>query len=229
MSNAKPQPSKRSLHWFRSRLLEWFDEYGRQFPWREADALLYVQVVSEILLQRTQAETVAKFFPGFIAKFPTWKELSEAENADIEAFLKPIGLWRRRTSSLKKLATIMATRKGVFPESRSELETLPNVGQYIANAIEMFSSRKAGPLLDVNMARVLERFFSPRVLADIRHDPYLQILAGAVVQHNSPEKINWAILDLAALICRIRPRCEICPLKQKCTFFTVYRDGTGVE
>lgn len=38
------------------------------------------------------------------------------------------------------------------------------------------------PLVDVNMVRVLERFFGPRKLADIRYDSYLQTLARQVVE-----------------------------------------------
>ena len=113
----------------------------------------------------------------------------------------------------------MAARHGVFPKDRLEIDELPNVGQYIGNAIEVFSFGKPAPLLDVNMARLLERFFRPRILADIRHDPYLQRLAGQVVAQDDPRVMNWAILDFAASICKIRPLCEICPLRQRCSFY----------
>jgi len=63
------------------------------------------------------------------------------------------------------------------------------------------------------MARVLERYFGPRKLADIRYDPYLQKLAHRVVDCEAPAAVNWAILDLAALVCKARgPRCSQCPL-----------------
>jgi A/G-specific adenine glycosylase len=113
----------------------------------------------------------------------------------------------------------MAKRRGVFPRSRDEIETLPNVGQYIANAILLLCHREAQPLLDVDMARVLERFFGPRKLADIRYDPYLQSLAKAVVNSRDSVLINWAILDHASLICKIsEPLCFDCPLVKRCRF-----------
>jgi adenine-specific DNA glycosylase len=55
----------------------------------------------------------------------------------------------------------------------------------------------------VKLARVLERVFGPRRLSDIRYDPYLQDLALRIVQHKDPARINWAFLDLAAMICTI--------------------------
>jgi A/G-specific adenine glycosylase len=115
----------------------------------------------------------------------------------------------------------MNKKNGRFPKTRDELEVLPGVGQYIANAILLFCHGEAQPLLDVNMARVLERVFGPRKLADIRYDPYLQELAFNVVQCKKARELNWAILDLAATICPARnPRCNICPLEPICNWRT---------
>ncbi|MFM7022382.1 MAG: hypothetical protein ACKOXB_05350 [Flavobacteriales bacterium] len=78
------------------------------------------------------------------------------------------------------------------------------MGQYISNAVELVVYNKPSPLIDVNMARVLERFFGPRKMADIRYDPYLQELAYKVVNHKNAKEVNWAILDFAALVCRFQ-------------------------
>lgn len=70
------------------------------------------------------------------------------------------------------------------------------------------------------MARVLERFFGPRQLVDIRYDPYLQTLARQTVDPEIPQQYNWAVLDLAALVCTPRkPKCEVCPLSQRCSYY----------
>lgn len=130
-----------------------------------------------------------------------------------------IGLWRRRSASLRALAAEMRTRRGRFPTKREDLEALPGVGQYVANAAMLFCHGKREPLLDVNMARILERCFSPRTLVDIRYDPWLQALARAVVDHPRAREINWAMMDLAGTICTVRkPRCKMCPLETVCRF-----------
>ena len=41
------------VQYLQHRLLRWFDENQRVFPWREDGATKYQQIVSEILLQRT--------------------------------------------------------------------------------------------------------------------------------------------------------------------------------
>ncbi len=114
----------------------------------------------------------------------------------------------------------MAKRNGRFPKTREEIEKIPAVGQYIANAVLMFCHEQPQPLLDVNMARVLERFFGPRKLADIRDDPYLQQLSRAVLPKKKFKEFNWAILDFASIICKSKkPFCSKCCLSQRCNYF----------
>jgi A/G-specific adenine glycosylase len=204
---------------FRSLLLAWFQSEGRAFPWRDPNASPYVRVISEILLQRTRAETVAKFFPRFIHRFPGWNHLACATDDELHAFLEPIGLWRRRASSLRLLGCEMKALNGCFPSTRAEIEALPGIGQYIASAVMLFCHGDREPLLDVNMARVLERCFGVRKLADIRYDPWLQSLSRIIVEHEQANQINWAVLDLASKICTIRqPKCPFCPLNSCCRY-----------
>jgi len=204
---------------FQQNLLEWYNSNGRKFKWREWGLTTYEYVIAEVLLQRTRAETVASFYSKFIINYPNWESLERANINEIEDYLKPVGLYRQRSIRLKKLAVEMVKRKGILPKDRKELESIPFMGQYIANAVELVVFNEASPLLDVNMARVLERFFEPRKLADIRYDPQLQKLSYEVVNHVNAKEMNWAILDFAALICKARtPLCNICILHSKCNY-----------
>jgi A/G-specific adenine glycosylase len=209
---------------FRKEILAWFEEHGRTFPWRTSSYSAFQLLIAEILLQRTRAETVAGFIDAFFQRFPAWEDLANASTDEIGEFLKPIGLWRRRAAGLKALAETIVERGGVIPTVREELEALPAVGQYIANsALLLFSGHRA-PLLDVNMARVLERYFGPRVMADIRYDPYLQNLAFQVVDSPRALSVNWAILDFAAKVCTARwPKHEQCPLANGCQYYAHLR------
>ena len=205
------------LPWFRNKILRWYKNHGRHYSWRNKSATRYHQVIAEILLQRTKVDTVAAFLPVFMKEFPSWTALSKAQEAKLREFLKPIGLWRQRSTVIKNISLEMARRNGRFPIKREEIEGLPGIGQYIANAIEVFCSNKRRPLLDVNMARVLERFFGPRKLSDIRYDPYLQKLAHDVLPRKKIKEFNWAILDFAALVCKPRnPKCYNCPVRMAC-------------
>ncbi|WP_332732638.1 hypothetical protein [Flavihumibacter sp.] len=201
-------------------LLKWFSQYGRSFLWREKGLSDYQYIIAEVLLQRTRAETISKFYPSFISTFPSWYSLASARLEDIEESLRPIGLYRQRAARLQKLANEMVSRKGILPKNRSELEAISFMGQYIANAVEQIIFGQPTPLLDVNMARVIERVFEPRKLADIRYDPHLQQLSLKVIQHPLSLHLNWAILDFAALICTARiPKCLVCPINSICLYY----------
>jgi A/G-specific adenine glycosylase len=212
--------SQNKIFFFQENIIKWFNENGRDFPWRKKNLTPYQLVIAEVLLQRTKAETISKFYPLFLKKYPSWKSLNKTRLAALEKVLKPIGLYKQRAALLKKLAKEMILLKGILPKEKAKIEKLPFAGQYITNAILQFVYNKPAPLLDINMARVLERFFEPRKLSDIRYDSYLQELAWKIIDHKKSKKINWGILDYAAKICTIKnPSCIKCALRIKCTKF----------
>lgn len=191
----------------------------RRYPWRRNRISHYERIVAEVLLQRTQADNVARFWSSFIKQFPTWRSLANSPVERIAQCLLPIGLSNQKAPRLKSLAGEMARRRGRFPSERNEIESLPGVGQYIANSIELFCFGKPRPLLDSSMARVIERYDHQRKLKDIRYDGYLQGTAKQLVRGSQSRDISWAILDLAAILCLPGvPRCPECPLLAKCNY-----------
>lgn len=213
-------PTKAQVRTFRTRLLSWFEVHGRDFPWREPGASLFEQLVAELLLQRTRAESVAARLPSILAVTPDWLTLSGASDELLQEALRPLGLWRRRAASLRLLASAVHAAGELLPDTRTELEKLPGVGQYMASAILVICGVEPAPYLDVNMARVLERQFGPRRLQDIRYDPDLQTVAAIVTRSTKSREVNWAILDLAALVCTSRkPDCSSCPVRRTCDFY----------
>lgn len=225
MSSADPltRGEKRKLTRLRSDLLEWAHENGREFPWRLQGASTYERIVVEVLLQRTTASAVSNFYPAFVDRFPSWEVLAAAAPGDLEILLKPLGLWRRRAASLLGLARYAASVSGTFPRGAASHAEIPAVGQYVSNAISMFQHGANTPLLDVNTARVIERFVRPRRLADIRYDPWLQAAAHWLVRGERPERVNWAVLDFAAIVCKARkPLCDSCPVSSRCRFYRIF-------
>lgn len=205
---------------FREILINWHHVNARQFGWRETTRSHYEKIIAEILLQRTQAQNVHQVYEQFLETFPSWEVIAKTRITKLENAFKPVGLWRQRSQSLKRLAKVIVANGGKIPGTREEIDELPGVGQYIANAIELLLYERPLPLVDVNMARVLERYFGPRKLADIRYDPYLQDLARKVVKCKNSVAINFAILDFAALVCKARkPLCYECPLSKNCLYF----------
>ncbi|MCG8095177.1 MAG: hypothetical protein JAZ17_16420 [Candidatus Thiodiazotropha endolucinida] len=203
---------------FQSVLLEWFVTNGREFAWRREDAPHYNQILAELMLQRTRAATVQYHIEWILEAYPTWEAILCAGPEKLGRDFRPLGLWKRRATSLTALATEMLARGGSFPDKRDELLALPAIGQYMANAILLITKGLPLPLLDVNMARVLERYFGfERTRVDIRSDSILQRNANHALDTLNPKKLNWAILDLGALVCKQgNPVCDSCPLATHC-------------
>ena len=217
-------PSPSETYWFRRKVIIWYQRNGRNFPWRSSQDPYFI-CIAEIMLQQTSADRVARTITTFVERFPDWKALVEADISEIENFLFPLGIFRRRASVIQSLAKSIRVCGGL-PANRKELEQLPGIGQYIASVLLATFYKKREPFLDVNMSRVLERFFGPRQLADIRYDPYLQTLSRKIISAKAILTTNWMILDFAALVCfKIKPNCISCILKKRCKHINQYQDA----
>ena len=210
------------ITFLQNELLKWANIQQRKFPWRQQNLSSYQYIIAEILLQRTKADTIKDFYPIFILRYPTWESIANTSQADIAQFLRPIGLYNQRSMRLKKLAHEMLLLNSIIPKERKDIEKLSFMGQYIVNAILLFIHNIPAPLLDVNMARILERYFGKRKLADIRYDNYLQELAHDMVNHPNTKNLNYAVLDFAAIVCKPKPNCSDCPLSSECYFFNTH-------
>jgi A/G-specific adenine glycosylase len=207
------------ISWLRGRLLSWFARNGRSFPWREPVRVPYEVVVAEILLQRTTAAGVARAYPGFVDRYPSWASLEQAPLEDLENVLRPLGLWRQKALAFRHLARSIEGRGGVVPRTRTELERLPGIGPYTASAVLAIVYGRAEPLFDVNMARLLGRFLGSLERTEASPRRTLYALALRLVSSKRSLEVNWAALDFGARVCKARrPLCQECPLRTRCAY-----------
>jgi len=131
-------------------LLAWFDEHGRDLPWRETRDP-YAILVSEVMLQQTQVARVVPRYLAWLERWPSVDSLAAAAPADAIREWQGLG-YNRRALNLHRAAGRIAT-KG-WPEDLTEL---PGVGRYTAGAIAAFAFDLPVPTVDGNIARVLSR------------------------------------------------------------------------
>lgn len=202
------------------RLQSWFEDYDRNFPWRHNTLKPWQVLVVEILLQQTGAERIAAFVPAFLAEFPSLHALAATGERELAERLSTLGLQNRRASRLIALASALLSQNGQIPSSKRELESLPGVGPYVAAAYMSTVLNEPEPMVDVNMARLIERVYGPRSLADIRYDPHINGIAQRLIHLAArPREFNWAVMDLGSAHCKARsPLCHGCPLLEVCPF-----------
>lgn len=216
---------KKEIKLFRTALLRWFETNKRDFPWRKNVISNYELIFSEILLQRTKAETVSKYYHTFFNKYPDWTSLIEASLEDFVQIFKPLGLYNERAIRVYKICQEYKEKNGILPKNVDELHDSSFSSPYTSNAYELLILKKRAALIDVNMERVLGRFFFQEELKGVKKDKLIRELAFDVINIKSCKELNWAILDYAALVCKaLKPKCMDCKLKGRCNYFANTRN-----
>jgi A/G-specific adenine glycosylase len=201
----------RDLPDVRAALLGWYATEHRDFPWRETRDP-YAVLVSEVMLQQTQASRVAERFPVFMRHFPTVESLANASPASVLAAWSGLG-YNRRAGSLH--AASRAIAGGGWPFDVASLERLPGIGPYTARAVASLAFGQPVGVVDTNVRRWLLRRFAPE-----DRPRALQALADDLAREGSAaDAASWthATMEFGAAVCRSRvPHCEVCPIAAGC-------------
>ena len=215
---ARKQPSRArsiDLPKIRQRVLDWFAEHGRSFPWREHRDP-YQTLVAEVMLQQTQTGRVAPAYESFLAHFPDVSTLARAPAMDVIKAWKGLGYNRRAVDLQRTAQAIEHQHGGVVPSDLKALRALPGVGEYSASAVACFAYDRQIPVVDVNVRRVLSR------AARATDELPLDLTRGVAAEWLAPgEAYHWnqALMDIGAMVCRIdAPLCAQCPLKLTCAY-----------
>ena len=187
-------------------LLDWYARVRRQLPWR-ATRDPYALLVSEVMLQQTQATRVVPYFEAFLARFPDPAALAAAPAPDVLAAWSGLG-YNRRALALRAAARVIAERG--WP---ADLTELPGVGPYTAAAVGSFAWGREQAAVDTNVRRVVERLDGER-----RGPAALAARAAELLPPGRAADFNQAMMELGATVCGPRvPHCGECPVRAGCT------------
>lgn len=212
---ARSQPSLPAAA--RKALLGWYRPRARAYPWRRGRPNAYRTLVSELMLQRTQAPRVVPIFEAFVGAFPTVRALAEASRADVLRAWAGLGYNRRAVSLHRAAQAVVAEYGGRVPTDRADLQRLPGVGPYTAAAIASIAGGEPVAAIDVNARRIVARVAYGRDTASVSNVD-IDATAATWVDRTDPGAWNQALMDLGRAHCRAVPRCEGCPLAGACRF-----------
>lgn len=201
---------------FHTYLESWGRAHHRMFPWRATDDAYYI-LLAELMLRRTQARQVVAVYEQFLTHFPDVHALAVASPESVTRILFPLGLaWR--VPAFQAIAHILVTEyNSTVPAHYETLLTLPGVGDYVASAVCCFAFGQARPIIDTNTVRVSGRLFHVTMHAESRRQAPARRLLLDLLDTQNPQDYNYALLDLAALVCIPgHPHCNTCPLLSLC-------------
>jgi A/G-specific adenine glycosylase len=186
-------------------LLEWYERVKRPLPWR-ATKDPYALLVSEVMLQQTQAQRVIPYYEAFLEAFPDPPALAHAPPAAVLARWSGLG-YNRRALQLQNAARHVAAHG--WPQDLTEL---PGVGPYTAAAVASFAWGVQVAAVDTNVRRVLARHDGVE-----RPPSRLAARAEELVPAGRAAVFNQAMMELGATVCRPRrPDCGACPVAAGC-------------
>ena len=214
------------INGFAHTLLDWFQTYGRELPWRQTSDP-YAIWLSEIILQQTQVKQGWDYWQRFMHRWPTVADLAAASEDEVLREWQGLGYYSRARNLHFAARQIVAL--GHFPNTFEEIKQLKGVGDYTAAAIASIAFGQPAAVVDGNVYRVLARHFG--IATPINTTEGKKEFA-ALAQSLMPTPLqtpplegtgnicglyNQAIMDFGAIQCTPQsPKCIVCPLQESC-------------
>jgi A/G-specific adenine glycosylase len=167
------------------------------------------------MLQQTRVEAVTGYYRRFLDRFPTARDLAEAEEADVLAVWSGLGYYSR-ARHLRHAARHVCGR---FPSDYDAIRALPGVGPYTAAAVASIACGLPHAAVDGNVLRVVARLAGDAgdISAPVTRRRFTA-LAQEWLDSARPGDFNQAMMELGATVCLPRaPLCLLCPVARDCT------------
>lgn len=209
---------------YRQKLRQWFEQNGRDLPFRKSRDPYQIWL-SEIIMQQTRMEQGLPYFSRFINTYPQVDDLARADEDEVLKMWEGLGYYSRARNLLHAAKQIAEEFDGIFPDNYRELLRMKGVGAYTAAAIASIAFDEAVAVVDGNVQRVLSRIFAISTPVNTSEGSKLiQKLAGEFLDSNHPGLHNEALMELGALVCTPKqPSCMLCPLQFGCQAFQLNR------
>ncbi len=177
-------------------------------PWR-------LLVMARLSAQCTDERVNIVSGPLF-EKYPTVQAMAEAELSEVEALVKPCGLYHTKAASIVAAAKILVEQYGgQVPQTMDELLALPGIGRKIANLILGDVYGIPGIVADTHCIRINGRlgFYDASLKDPTKVE---QILSGIVPPEEQSAYCHRMVLFGREYCTARSPKCSVCPLAGEC-------------
>lgn len=210
-------------------LLAWYRTHARELPWRMPGFGAWGILVSEFMLQQTPVARVIPHLEAWLARWPTAAHLAAAAPADAVRQWANLGYPRRALWLHRAAVEIRDRHDGEVPRDVDALLALTGIGDYTARAVAVFAFGDRHPVVDTNTRRVLARAVDGRSQPGPPAKRDLAAMDAILPDDDvAAAGVNAAAMELGATVCTARsPRCERCPLADRCAWRAAGYPDTG--
>ncbi len=177
-------------------------------PWR-------LMVMSRLSAQCTDKRVNEVSIPLF-EKYPTPEAMAEGELSEIEAIVRPCGLYKVKASDIKKeCQKLVSEYGGELPCDMDKLLEFPGIGRKIANLLMGDIFGKPAIVADTHCIRISSRL--GLVTPPSKNPLVVEKTLRGLIPENEGSEFCHRIVFFGREICTARsPKCGGCPLSQLC-------------
>ncbi|MHA1505672.1 MAG: endonuclease III domain-containing protein [Candidatus Asgardarchaeia archaeon] len=171
-------------------------------------------LIATVLSSRTKDEVTSKVVERLFSVINSPEELAKLSEEEVAEMIYPVGFYRIKARTIIEISKkISECYNGKVPDDMEELLKLKGVGRKTANLVLIEAFDKMGICVDTHVHRIVNRWGYVRTKT-----PYETELA---LREKLPKrhwkKINRILVSFGKNVCKpLRPKCEICPVKDLC-------------
>lgn len=148
--------------------------------------------------------------------YPTVESLARADYGEVEAIIRPCGLFRTKAQSIVDACKMLCDEYGgILPDEMDELLKFPGVGRKIANLLLGDIFHKPAIVADTHMIRICGRLgMYPEKLKDPHK---VELIMAELVAPEEQSDLCHRIVQFGRDTCSARaPKCAECPIRHFC-------------
>ena len=118
----------------------------------------YELLIAIVLSAQSTDKRVNSVTPIIFSKYPTLIDLKDADLADLENIIYPVGSYHKKSIYVKEIAKILVDKyNGVVPKNREELTLFPGVGRKTVNVFLSEFYKEPAFAVDTHVERIAKR------------------------------------------------------------------------
>ena len=174
----------------------------------------YELLVATILSAQSTDKMINSVTPALFARYPDAVALAGADEAQLQALIRPTGFFNAKSRSLLGMARAVVERfDGEIPDRMADLVSLPGVGRKTANVVLSVAFAKPGLPVDTHVLRL-----SHRLGLTEQDDPVkVELELNPMLPAAERGLFSTRLILHGRRVCVARkPRCESCVLADFC-------------
>jgi endonuclease-3 len=182
----------------------------------------YQLLVMVVLSAQDSDANINTIAPALFKKFPTLKSLSQADEEELLPYVSKVRNHGTKIQWLLEIARTLENDQNI-PLKMGTLTDLKGIGRKSANVIMRETNRPAeGIITDLHVIRVAPRI---GIVQESKDGNKVEKQLMEVLPKKIWSEIGMAISFHGRKICRPKPKCEECVLKEVCQYYLHLRGG----